>query len=100
MTFKHPFLSIPGAVARRPFVTSPDEVVRRTLEDGWADVRADEVGSLWARVRPGEGPAAVICAHLDAVFDDIETAQPGTGLRCAAATITGWERGAQEGGGA
>jgi tripeptide aminopeptidase len=73
---------------------TPDEVVRRTvelaeipaptgleaarhervrtwwLEDGWADVRADEVGNLWARVRPGEGPAAVICAHLDTVFDD------------------------------
>jgi tripeptide aminopeptidase len=77
-----------------PCVTPPDEVVRRTvelaeipaptgleaarqervrtwwLEDGWADVRADEVGNLWARVRPGEGPAAVICAHLDTVFDD------------------------------
>ena len=44
------------------------------LEDGWADVHADEVGNLWARVRPGEGRAA--------------------------ATITGWERGAWEGDGA
>jgi tripeptide aminopeptidase len=40
------------------------------LEDGWTDVHGDEVGNLWARVRPGEGPAVVICAHLDTVFDD------------------------------
>jgi acetylornithine deacetylase/succinyl-diaminopimelate desuccinylase-like protein len=40
------------------------------LEDGWAEVRTDEVGNLWARVRPGEGPSAVVCAHLDTVFDD------------------------------
>jgi hypothetical protein len=64
-----------------PSVTSRDEVVRRTvelaeipaptgleaarqervrtwwLEDGWADVRADEAGNLWARVRPGAAPA-------------------------------------------
>jgi hypothetical protein len=32
--------------------------------------------------------------------EGIDTAMLGTGLRCAAATITGWERGAQEGGGA
>jgi acetylornithine deacetylase/succinyl-diaminopimelate desuccinylase-like protein len=160
--------------------------------------RTDEVGNLWARVRPGQGPAVVICAHLDTVFDDavdhkvrrdgtllrgpgvgddsvgvaalsavgalladtpgtapvwivatvgeeglgnllgigevirqdrvplaavvagvpavaigvtagggehtpdewIDTSQLGTGLRCAADTITGWERGAREGGGA
>jgi acetylornithine deacetylase/succinyl-diaminopimelate desuccinylase-like protein len=30
----------------------------------------------------------------------IDTSQLGTGLRCAAATVTGWERGALEGGGA
>jgi acetylornithine deacetylase/succinyl-diaminopimelate desuccinylase-like protein len=47
-----------------------DRVRSWWLEDGWADVRADEVGNLWARVRPGEGPAVVICAHLDTVFDD------------------------------
>jgi tripeptide aminopeptidase len=40
------------------------------LEDGWDDVRTDEVGNLWARVRRGEGSSVVICAHLDTVFDD------------------------------
>lgn len=79
---------------REAFMTSRDLVVDRTielaevpaptgleaarhgrvrtwwLEDGWTDVHADEVGNLWARVRPGEGPAVVICAHLDTVFDD------------------------------
>ena len=30
--------------------------------------------------------------------ESIDTEQLGTGLRCAAATITGWERGAREGG--
>jgi tripeptide aminopeptidase len=40
------------------------------LADGWADVHADEVGNVWARVRPGDGPSVVICAHLDTVFDD------------------------------
>jgi tripeptide aminopeptidase len=91
---RHPFTSNPDVVARRSYLTPPDEVVRRTVElaevpaptgleaarhervrtwwldDGWADVHPDEVGNLWARVRPGEGPAVVICAHLDTVFDD------------------------------
>jgi hypothetical protein len=40
------------------------------LEDGWADVHDDEVANL------------------------------GLGLKCAAATITGWERAAWEGDGA
>jgi tripeptide aminopeptidase len=75
-------------------ITAGDDVIRRTvelaeipaptglegarqervrtwwLEDGWTDVHADEVGNLWARARHGEGPAVVICAHLDTVFDD------------------------------
>jgi tripeptide aminopeptidase len=79
---------------QEPSITARDAVIRRTvelaeipaptgledarrdrtrswwLEDGWADVGTDEVGNLWARVRPGEGPAVVLCAHLDTVFDD------------------------------
>ena len=38
--------------------------------DGWEDVRADEAGNLWARVRPGWRPAVVLAAHLDTVFDE------------------------------
>jgi tripeptide aminopeptidase len=94
MTFKYRFISTPDGVARRTSVTARDLVVQRTvelaqipaptgleaarqervrtwwLEDGWPGVHADEVGNVWARVRPGEGQAAVICAHLDTVFDD------------------------------
>ena len=39
-------------------------------QDGWDDVRADEVGNLWARVRPGWRPGVVLAAHLDTVFDE------------------------------
>jgi tripeptide aminopeptidase len=61
------------------------ELVRSWWQaDGWADVRADEVGNLWARVRPGPGPAVVVCAHLDTVFDsgsDHRVRRDGTLLR-------------------
>jgi hypothetical protein len=52
-----------------------DDVVRRTVE--LAEIRGEHTPDEW-----------------------IDTSQLGTGLRCAAATITGWERGAREGGGA
>ncbi len=54
------------------------------LRDGWADVRADEVGNLWARVRPGERPAVILAAHLDTVFAgavDHRVRRDGTLLR-------------------
>ena len=61
------------------------ELVRSWWQaDGWADVRADEVGNLWARVRPGPGPGVVVCAHLDTVFDngtDHRVRRDGTLLR-------------------
>jgi tripeptide aminopeptidase len=61
------------------------ELVRSWWQaDGWAGVRADEVGNLWARVRPGPGPAVVVCAHLDTVFDsgtDHRVRRDGTLLR-------------------
>ena len=52
-------------------------------QDGWTDVRTDDVGNLWARVRPGDGPAVVLAAHLDTVFDDTvdhQVRQEGTRL--------------------
>jgi tripeptide aminopeptidase len=52
--------------------------------DGWADVRADQVGNVWARVRPGGHPAVVLAAHLDTVFDagvDHRVRRDGTLLR-------------------
>jgi tripeptide aminopeptidase len=52
--------------------------------DGWADVRADQVGNVWARVRPGGQPAVVLAAHLDTVFDagvDHRVRRDGTLLR-------------------
>jgi len=61
------------------------ELVRSWWQaDGWAGVRADEVGNLWARVRSGPGPAVVVCAHLDTVFDqssDHRVRRDGTLLR-------------------
>jgi hypothetical protein len=63
--------------------------------DGWADVRSDEAGNLWARVRAGDDPAVIVAAHLDTVFDDTvdhRCAGPGTG--CAvpawATTASAW----------
>jgi acetylornithine deacetylase/succinyl-diaminopimelate desuccinylase-like protein len=53
------------------------------LRDGWTDVRTDDAGNLWARVRPGDGPAVVLAAHLDTVFDDTvdhQVRQEGTRL--------------------
>ncbi|WP_203231174.1 M20/M25/M40 family metallo-hydrolase [Nocardioides caldifontis] len=38
-------------------------------EDGLADVSQDQVGNLWATLRPGTGPGLVVAAHLDTVFD-------------------------------
>ncbi len=34
----------------------------------WRDVRVDDTGNVWARVRRGDGAAVVLCAHLDTVF--------------------------------
>jgi tripeptide aminopeptidase len=53
-------------------------------QDGWADVRADAVGNVWARVRPGDQPAVVLAAHLDTVLDaavDHRVRREGTLLR-------------------
>lgn len=38
-------------------------------QDGHEEVRLDEAGNVWARTRDGAGPAIVLCAHLDTVFD-------------------------------
>jgi tripeptide aminopeptidase len=69
-----------------------DAVVRRTIElaevpaptgaegaraglvrswwaiDGLSDVHLDPSGNVWAQARGGDGPAIVLCAHLDTVF--------------------------------
>ena len=37
-------------------------------EDGWEDVELDATGNVWARVRPGDGGAILLAAHLDSVF--------------------------------
>jgi tripeptide aminopeptidase len=38
-------------------------------EDGHDEVRLDDAGNVWARARDGGGPAVLLCAHLDTVFD-------------------------------
>jgi acetylornithine deacetylase/succinyl-diaminopimelate desuccinylase-like protein len=44
-------------------------VVRSWWEgDGLGDVHTDGVGNVWARVRGGDGPIVILCAHLDTVF--------------------------------
>lgn len=37
--------------------------------DGLAEVARDDTGNVWGRLRSGDGPATVVCAHLDTVFD-------------------------------
>jgi tripeptide aminopeptidase len=37
-------------------------------DDGHDAVAVDGAGNVWARLRPGEGPALLVCAHLDTVF--------------------------------
>ena len=44
-------------------------VVRSWWEsDGLGDVHTDGVGNVWGRVRGGDGPIVILCAHLDTVF--------------------------------
>jgi tripeptide aminopeptidase len=62
-------------LAEIPGPTGQEEARRELVRswwqhDGWADVRADQAGNLWARVRPGDAPAVILAAHLDTVFDD------------------------------
>lgn len=38
-------------------------------EDGWDGVELDATGNVWARVRPGDGGAILLAAHLDTVFN-------------------------------
>ncbi len=37
-------------------------------EDGHDSVDIDATGNVWARLRAGNGPALLVCAHLDTVF--------------------------------
>ena len=50
-----------------------DEGDRADVVAGWwslelQDVSIDTVGNVWAQVRAGTGPAAIVAAHLDTVF--------------------------------
>jgi tripeptide aminopeptidase len=53
---------------------TPDEAQRATCvsawwqEDGREAVDVDSAGNVWARLRHGDGPALLVCAHLDTVF--------------------------------
>jgi tripeptide aminopeptidase len=38
------------------------------LEDGHSGVVVDSTGNVWGRLREGDGPALLLCAHLDTVF--------------------------------
>jgi tripeptide aminopeptidase len=37
-------------------------------EDGLGGVDLDAAGNVWAKLRDGNGPALLVCAHLDTVF--------------------------------
>lgn len=43
-------------------------VVLRWWRDDGLDPFRDDVGNVWARLRPGAGPALLVAAHLDTVF--------------------------------
>lgn len=44
-------------------------VARWWRDDGLDPVVRDRVGNVWARLRGGDEPATLVCAHLDTVFD-------------------------------
>jgi acetylornithine deacetylase/succinyl-diaminopimelate desuccinylase-like protein len=74
MTAEQQVLSRTVELAEIPAPTGQEDARRDLVRswwqrDGWADVRADPVGNVWARVRPGGEPAVVLAAHLDTVFD-------------------------------
>ncbi len=45
------------------------EIVRKWWEDDFNPVIVDSIGNVWASVQQGPGPALVVAAHLDTVFD-------------------------------
>lgn len=45
------------------------EIVRRWWEEDFNPVIVDSIGNVWASVQQGPGPALVVAAHLDTVFD-------------------------------
>jgi tripeptide aminopeptidase len=64
-------------LAEIPAPTGREEARREVVrswwaQDGWPDVRTDQAGNVWARIRPGGRPAVVLAAHLDTVFDEAE----------------------------
>jgi tripeptide aminopeptidase len=74
MTAEQHVLSRTVELAELPAPTGHEDARRDLVmswwqRDGWADVRADQAGNVWARVRPGGQPAVVLAAHLDTVFD-------------------------------
>ena len=74
MTAEQLVLSRTVELAEIPAPTGQEDARRELVRswwrrDGWADVRVDRVGNVWARVRPGGQPAVVLAAHLDTVFD-------------------------------
>src|ERR1700694_4526704 len=61
-------------LAEIPAPTSHEGPRARRVEEWWntdnrAEVTIDSVGNVWAQVREGDGPALLVCAHLDTVFD-------------------------------
>lgn len=61
-------------LAAVPAPTFAEEERARVVAEWWRsdglDVRVDEAGNVWGGLRPGTGPAVVICAHLDTVFGE------------------------------
>jgi tripeptide aminopeptidase len=60
-------------IARVPAPTGAEgeraALVRSWWEvDGLRDVHTDGIGNVWGRVRGGDGPVVILCAHLDTVF--------------------------------
>jgi tripeptide aminopeptidase len=57
-----------------------EELRAQVVEAWWRadglEPRADGVGNRWACVRDGDGPATVVCAHLDTVFEPADVVAP------------------------
>ena len=65
-------LAMATRIASIPAPTFHEEARLKHVESCWTEsgleVRRDEAGNLWAKIREGTGPALMVCAHADTVF--------------------------------
>jgi acetylornithine deacetylase/succinyl-diaminopimelate desuccinylase-like protein len=70
----HAVLERTVELAEIPAPTHEEGERAQRVADWWrsdrrAGIEIDGAGNVWAQLRGGEGPAILVCAHLDTVFD-------------------------------